>query len=167
VRFLSETVAGSKIGGPSEQLLTALAAGGLFEVQTAEYRCFTDQVLRIIKAWPPEYISCSHPFVSCLIIGPAAIHARVLKHDKLDQASDSRGQSEIDMEVLKLALSHLAKAWKFGALIVGKLASAVYSSVICLLTSGQNRPCRLGKQEHVELTLVLLPPAVLEGSHLL
>jgi hypothetical protein len=133
VRFLSESVAGSKIGGPSEQLLTALAAGGLFEVQTAKYRCFTDQVLRIIKAWPPEYISCSHPFGSCLIIGPAAIHARVLKHDMLDQVSDSRGQSEIDMEVLKLAISHLARTWKFGALIVGKLAFTVCQSSSCLL----------------------------------
>jgi hypothetical protein len=126
VRFLTESVAGSKIGAPSEQLLTALAAGGLFEVQTADYRCFTEQVLRIIKAWPPEYISCSHPFGGCLILGPAAIHARVLKQDMLDQVSDSRGQSEIDMEVLKLALSHLAKTWKFGALIFGELASAVY-----------------------------------------
>jgi hypothetical protein len=61
-----------------------------------------------------------------LILGPAAIHARVLKQDMLDQVSDSRGQSEIDMEVLKLALSHLAKTWKFGALIFGELASAVY-----------------------------------------
>jgi hypothetical protein len=126
VRFLTESVAGSKIGAPSEQLLTALAAGGLFEVQTADYRCFTEQVLRIIKAWPPEYISCSHPFGGCLILGPAAIHARVLEQDMLDQVSDSRGQSEIDMEVLKLALSHLAKTWKFGALIFGELASAVY-----------------------------------------
>jgi hypothetical protein len=30
------------------------------------------------------------------------------------------------MEVLKMALSHLAKTWKFGALIFGELASAVY-----------------------------------------
>ena len=139
MKFLSESVAGSKIGGPSEQLLTALAAGGLFEVQTADYRCLTDQVLNIIKAWPPKYISCSHPFGSCLIIGPAAIHARVLKHDMLDPASNSREQSEIDLEVLKLALSHLAKPWKFGALIVGELIFVVYQIVGCLLISCRNR----------------------------
>jgi hypothetical protein len=137
VRFLSGSIAGSKIGAPSEQLLTAMAAGGLFEVQTADYRCFTDQVLRIIKAWPPEYMSCSHPFVSCLIIGPAAIHARVLKNDMLDQTSDSRGQSEIDLEVLKLALSHLARTWKFGALIVGESALTVCQRLVCLLISSK------------------------------
>lgn len=125
VKFLSEIVAGNQLGTASEQLLAPLAAAGLFEVQTADYRCFTDQVLRTIKAWPPEYISCCHPFIGCLFLGPAAIHARVLKHDTLQQDSSSRGQSEVEMEVLRLALSHLARVWKFGALLVGELPTPV------------------------------------------
>jgi hypothetical protein len=162
LKFLGESVAGPKLGTSSEQLLTPLAAAGLFEVQTADYHCFTDQVLRVLKVWPPEYISCCHPFVSCLILGPAAIHARVIKHDKLDQGSNSREQSEVDMKILKLALSHLARAWKFGALIVGKLACTVFQSWKSSLNFCLNRSCRLCEQGCLEKTLTLLRTTLLD-----
>lgn len=151
VKFFDESmasVAGPKLGTSSEQLLAPLAAAGLFRIRTVGYRCFTDQVLRIIKAWPPEYLPYCHPFLGCLFLGPAAIHARVIKHDiSRKQGSRTREQCGVEMEIVRLALSQLARTWKFGALLLGKLASLAGNRFHSLNLCG-NRPCGLGKQRH-------------------
>jgi len=72
--------------------------------------------------WPPEFIPYASPFIGCLVLGPAALHLRVAM-GRRQAAGDRSDAASLEEELLKLALSHIAMYWRFGALLLGILGS--------------------------------------------
>lgn len=101
------------------QLLAPLAAASKFGARKMDYRPYAEQVYRCIRQWSPEHIPYNSPFIGCLILGPAAIHMRVAKG--LGSVPDTERKSPcIEVELLKLALGHVARYWGIGSAILGE-----------------------------------------------
>ncbi|KAM5353280.1 hypothetical protein ACJZ2D_016819 [Fusarium nematophilum] len=117
VKLLTEGVSTPRFWSSSRNLLTPLAAESQFGVSEAKYRVYTDRIIRIIRLWPPEHIPSASPFIGCLILGPAAMHLRVAMGCR-QAAQDQSAAASLEEELLKLALSHIAKFWRLGALLL-------------------------------------------------
>ncbi|KAH7124481.1 hypothetical protein EDB81DRAFT_911227 [Dactylonectria macrodidyma] len=118
IKLLSEGVSTPKFWSSSRNLLTPLAAESQFGASEAKYRADTDQLIRIIRMWPPEFIPCTSPFIGCLVLGPAAMHLRVAMGSRRVARDKCSTAASLEEELLKLALSHIAKFWKLGALLL-------------------------------------------------
>jgi hypothetical protein len=77
------------------------------------------EIIRAVKRWSPEYIALTSPFISCTLIGPAAMNLGTLKGFGNFEQSD-----DVYMEMLRLTLDHFAKYWNIGSLLLGKHLSS-------------------------------------------
>ena len=135
VRFLSESASPSLSSSSENQLLAPLAAGSQFGAHTLVYRPYTEQIFRTIRRWSPEYIACASPFIGCLILGPAAIHLRVT-NETMGTNPECRSAC-IETDLIKLALTHIARFWKIGLVLQGKTSIMVLW--YCLSTDECNK----------------------------
>ncbi|WKT45361.1 hypothetical protein QSH57_010214 [Fusarium oxysporum f. sp. vasinfectum] len=117
VKLLHEDASTPRFWSSSRNLLTPLAAESQFGAPEARYHIYTDQIIRIIRMWPPEFIPYASPFIGCLVLGPAALHLRVAM-GRRQAAGDRSDAASLEEELLKLALSHIAMYWRFGALLL-------------------------------------------------
>lgn len=132
IKLLSEGVSSPKFWSSSNHLLAPLAAESQFGNCEAKHRVHTDQVIQIIRMWPPDYIPYNSPFIGCLILGPAAMHLRVSMRTR--QAHDELCVASIEEELLKLALSHIARFWRIGSLLYGlAVPCGILSSLLTVL----------------------------------
>ncbi|RKK75172.1 hypothetical protein BFJ69_g7921 [Fusarium oxysporum] len=117
VKLLHEDASTPRFWSSSRNLLTPLAAEPQFGAPEARCHIYTDQIIRIIRMWPPEFIPYASPFIGCLVLGPAALHLRVAMGHR-QAAGDRSDAASLEEELLKLALSHIAMYWRFGALLL-------------------------------------------------
>lgn len=128
-KLLADDASIPKFWSGSNHLLHLLAAKPHLITPEAQYNTYADQVIGIVRMWPPEYIPHSSPFLGCFILGPAAMHLRVtLAHRRQDLAAETAAATHgvgvlhaasLEEELLRLVLSHIAQFWKFGSLLLG------------------------------------------------
>ncbi|KAK5310781.1 hypothetical protein LTR93_011936 [Exophiala xenobiotica] len=124
IKFLREKTTKSKVTMSSNNLIAPLAGlDSQFETRTSNYRALPEDVFHVIKLWPPTYIPYNSPFNGCLILGPAAIHLRVAI-DRAKAKNDAKSSAGPEVEMLKLALGHTGRFWKFGSILL-ELAESV------------------------------------------
>jgi hypothetical protein len=70
--------------------------------------------------WCPEFIPFASPFLGCIILGPAGINLRVAK----DLSRRADGASDLEVELVKLALAHSARFWKISSTLLGEFSRA-------------------------------------------
>jgi hypothetical protein len=69
--------------------------------------------------WPPTYIPYSSPFIGGLVIGPAAMFLRVAM-DRRIVGDNGRSLPNVEVEMLKLCVAHIARFWRIGSMFLGK-----------------------------------------------
>jgi hypothetical protein len=75
-------------------------------------------VSRIIRSWSPEYVPFLCPLVTCTLLGPNGVHAGAKPASNSSERND-----DLDREMLKLTLSHVARYWSLGTILLGMSAS--------------------------------------------
>ena len=72
-------------------------------------------IVRVVRAWTPDYIAYTTPFIACSLVGPAAMHFP-------DHESNSQGLqiTSVDKELVLLTIHQFARYWKIGSLLIGK-----------------------------------------------
>lgn len=119
LRFVGEI---SRANGPTNsdnRFLAPLAAGSHFKISTSRYHVHAEQIFTAIRLWNPAYIALHTPFISCLIIGPAAINLRIAIEIKKNPAMNSQFTG-LELELLSLILHKVSVYWKFGSILRGK-----------------------------------------------
>ncbi|OAP57294.1 hypothetical protein AYL99_08032 [Fonsecaea erecta] len=84
------------------------------EEQVAAQKCVqhAHEVIRAIKAWSPDYIAYSTPFIVCSLVGPAAMH--VLQ----TRSVGSTALSSLNRDVICLAIAQFARHWGIGSIML-------------------------------------------------
>lgn len=81
-----------------------------------------DDVFRICRSWSPEFIALCPPMMVCLIAGPTKINLSLARLRTLDQATGKVvSRYSMQEELIVLILTHFARYWNVGHLILGKL----------------------------------------------
>ncbi|RDL31816.1 uncharacterized protein BP5553_09218 [Venustampulla echinocandica] len=78
------------------------------------------EIFRICRAWSPDFISLSPPTMVCMVVGPANTNlrlARLLRRGT--EKSGVKSQPSIQEELLTLVLTHFARHWNMGHIILG------------------------------------------------
>ena len=118
IRFAHERASDACGGSRPEGLLAQFTAGPHLDACLDNHRPYAEQIIRVIQKWSPIYIPHTSPFIGCLVLGPAGINLRVaMERGKL--AKDGRFIPSVDVEILKLTLSHFARFWKIGSKLLG------------------------------------------------
>ncbi|KAL5324784.1 hypothetical protein ACEPPN_005902 [Leptodophora sp. 'Broadleaf-Isolate-01'] len=81
-------------------------------------------VLRIYQSWPPEYIGFVPPTMVSMITGPAAMVLRCARHLRKEQNGGDLSKPSIQEDLLVLILSHFARYWDIGGILLGTLMQA-------------------------------------------
>lgn len=121
LRFVGETSTANGPTNSNNHLLAPLAAGSHFKSSTTGYHVNADQIFTALRLWNPAYIALHTPFISCLVIGPAAINLRTAIEIKKNPAMHPQFTG-LELELLSLALHKVGIYWKFGSILRGKCA---------------------------------------------
>ncbi|KIY00988.1 uncharacterized protein Z520_03654 [Fonsecaea multimorphosa CBS 102226] len=119
IQLLSEDKTSATLSHSANRLFASLAADSRISAYKMDYRPYAEDIFRAIRIWSPEHIPCNSPFIGGLIIGPAAIHLRVAKTLRKGTNTD-RHTPAIEAEMLRLALTQMARYWKMGSAILGE-----------------------------------------------
>jgi hypothetical protein len=77
----------------------------------------TFEVYRVVRFWAPEFIPLTYPFISCALIGPAAVHvSRSPQPPEIDGKENLRF---LQRHLLELVLKHVAEYWVIGSMLQG------------------------------------------------
>jgi hypothetical protein len=77
------------------------------------------EVFRLYQSWSPEFIGLCPPPMVCIITGPAAIMLRYARHLRKEQ-NGGENEPSIQEDLLILILSHFARYWNIGLLLLGQ-----------------------------------------------
>jgi len=70
-------------------------------------------IVRVVRAWTPDYIAYTTPFIVCSLLGPAALHFPA------DRSVAQELQiTSIDRELVLLAIHQFARYWNIGSLLL-------------------------------------------------
>lgn len=128
IRFARERASDACGGTRPEGLLAQFTAGPHLNACVEKYRPYAEQIIRVIQKWSPIYIPHTSPFIGCLVLGPAGINLRVaMERGKL--SNDGKFIPSVDVEILKLTLSHFARFWKIGSKLLGTMTFLPYNPV--------------------------------------
>ncbi|KAK5044481.1 hypothetical protein LTR84_010762 [Exophiala bonariae] len=129
IRFLQETVSrGDPNPLEGNNLLSPLAGESHYSHRRLNYERMADNLLQIMQMWPAEYIAYNSPFIGCLMLGPAGMNVRVaLQREKSAKCTGNR--PNIDIEMLRLALSQISRYWKIGDEMLALLSSITGSEL--------------------------------------
>lgn len=86
-----------------------------------DYSPPASEVLRIYESWSPEFIGFVPPTMVSMITGPAAMVLRCARHLRKEQNEGDLSKPSIQEDLLTLILSHFARYWDIGALLLGEL----------------------------------------------
>lgn len=75
-------------------------------------------IVRVVRAWTPDYIAYTTPFIVCSLLGPAAMHFPADTSISQDLQITSN-----DRELVLLAIHQFARYWKIGSLLIGRRAA--------------------------------------------
>jgi hypothetical protein len=79
----------------------------------------TNEAFRIFHMWSAEYIGLAPPSMVCIVVGPAAMFLRVARHlDQKERTREDVAQARIREKLLTLVLTHFARYWKIGSLLL-------------------------------------------------
>jgi hypothetical protein len=95
---------------PSKAVITATNIEDFIQPAT--------EVFRLYQSWSPEYIGFCPPSMVCIITGPAAIMLRFARHLRKEQ-NGRENEPSIQEDLLILVLSHFARYWNIGLLLLG------------------------------------------------
>ncbi|KAK7897436.1 hypothetical protein LTR67_005325 [Exophiala xenobiotica] len=70
-------------------------------------------IVRVVRAWTPDYIAYTTPFIACSLVGPAAMH--FLNHESSSQGLQI---TSVDRELVLLTIHQFARYWKIGSLLI-------------------------------------------------
>ena len=81
---------------------------------------YTNEIVRAVRLWSPDYISVASPFIACTIIGPEAVHVQQCRQYDSKQGNGDK-QHAIDGEMLELVIKRFADYWRLGSMLLGTL----------------------------------------------
>ena len=71
-------------------------------------------IVRVVRAWTPDYIAYTTPFIACSLVGPAAMHCPSSR-----SSCKEMQMTNVDRELVLLAINQFARYWNIGALLIG------------------------------------------------
>ena len=71
-------------------------------------------IISVVRAWTPDYIAYTTPFIACSIVGPAAMHFPSSR-----SGCKEVQMTNVDRELVLLAINQFATYWNIGALLIG------------------------------------------------
>ncbi|KAL4861565.1 fungal-specific transcription factor domain-containing protein [Aspergillus spectabilis] len=79
----------------------------------AAYSCtrYTDEVIRAVRLWSPDFMAMASPFLVCAIPGPFGVHFRTT-------ASEYGVSHDINKELLELVIKHQASYWGLASMLL-------------------------------------------------
>jgi hypothetical protein len=110
-RFLGKSHEPSTLVLPSKAAISATSIEDYIQPATEAFRLY--------QLWSPEFIGLCPPPMVCIITGPAAIMLRYARHMRKEQSGGEKEPS-IQEDLLILILSHFARYWNIGLLLLGK-----------------------------------------------
>lgn len=126
IKFISESVSKATPVSPGNHLLEPLAARNQFGIGIDNYRPHAEQLFHTISLWSPAYIPYCSPFIAGLLLGPAAIFLRVAMASRRTTDAPTTS-STMEVELIKLALSHIARYWGLASHLLGIVETVVSS----------------------------------------